>query len=63
MAFVVRRNDIASEEVYNFVEKHVAPYKKLKGGIKFIDKIPKSRSGKILRRELKKNELKERGIL
>ena len=60
MAFVVSRGEITADEVAKFVEKHVAPYKKLKGGIKFVEKIPKSGSGKILRRELKKNELKER---
>ena len=62
MAFVVRRGDLKTEEVCKFVEKHLAPYKKLKGGVKFVDKIPKSGNGKILRRELKQKELKERCI-
>ena len=36
-----------------FIADKVAPYKKLEGGVKFIDEIPKAPSGKILRRKLK----------
>jgi len=35
-----------------FIAEHVAPYKKLRGGVEFIDEIPKTASGKILRRML-----------
>jgi acyl-coenzyme A synthetase/AMP-(fatty) acid ligase len=35
----------------DFVAERVAPYKKIRS-IEFIDKIPKSASGKILRRVL-----------
>ena len=31
----------------------VAPYKKLRGGIAFVDQIPRNPSGKILRRILR----------
>jgi len=34
----------------------VAGFKQLKGGVEFIDKIPKSPSGKILRRLLRAKE-------
>ena len=34
------------------VAKHVASYKKLRGGVKFVDKIPKTASGKILRKDV-----------
>lgn len=40
-------------EIIKFVENRVAPFKRLKGGLEFIDAIPKSPSGKILRRILK----------
>ena len=33
--------------------EHTAPYKKLRGGVRFVDTIPKSPSGKILRRVIK----------
>lgn len=54
-AFVVKKpeHDLAAEDVLDFVEKNVAPYKKLRGGVEFIDQIPKTTSGKILRRMLK----------
>ncbi|CAG8514232.1 14834_t:CDS:10, partial [Dentiscutata erythropus] len=48
-----------AKEIQSFVDEKVAPHKKLRGGILFVDKIPKSDSGKILRkllREKLKNE-------
>lgn len=39
-----------------FLLENVAPYKKLRGGVEFIDQIPKTASGKILRRVLKEKE-------
>ena len=58
-AFVVRRGDVTPEAIMDFVGKRVLPQKKLRGGVEFIDQIPKSASGKILRRELRNRE-KER---
>lgn len=37
----------------------VAAHKKLRGGVKFIDEIPRSASGEILRRILKAEAIKE----
>ncbi|KAK4743566.1 hypothetical protein SAY87_001567 [Trapa incisa] len=55
VAFVVRRNGstISEEGLIDFVAKQVAPYKKVREVV-FISSIPKSPSGKILRRELKR---------
>jgi len=54
---VLKQNEIPSdqlkEEIKNYVSQKVAPYKKLRGGVYFIDKIPKSPAGKILRRLLR----------
>src|SRR5438045_4080109 len=44
-----------SEEIKKFVDEKVASHKKLRGGVTFIDQIPKSASGKILRRKLREN--------
>lgn len=60
MAFVVRKGnaELSERDVEIFVDENVAPYKKLRGGVEFVDSIPRSLSGKILRRELK-DKLKE----
>jgi 4-coumarate--CoA ligase len=42
-----------AEELVKFVHDRVARHKRLRGGVKFIDEIPKSPSGKILRRLLR----------
>ena len=51
-AFVVRRGNVTAEEIEEFVATKVSPHKKLRGGVEFVDQIPKSPSGKILRRLL-----------
>nr|CAD7396225.1 unnamed protein product [Timema poppensis] len=55
MAFIVKQPGatINSEMVTRFVAEHVSPQKRLHGGVEFIDAIPKTASGKILRRELR----------
>jgi 4-coumarate--CoA ligase len=40
------------EEISHWLHQKVAPYKRLRGGIKFTDQIPKSAAGKVLRRVL-----------
>uniref|UniRef100_A0A7E4VL97 AMP-binding domain-containing protein n=1 Tax=Panagrellus redivivus TaxID=6233 RepID=A0A7E4VL97_PANRE len=53
-AFIVRKNPLLTEQqIHEFVNEKVANYKQLTGGIKFVDSIPKSAAGKILRRVLK----------
>ena len=53
-AFVVRRpgSELTGEQVMDFVAERVAPHEKVRA-VTFIDAIPKSTSGKILRRDLK----------
>eukprot|EP00253_Pinus_taeda_P006910 PITA_06910 len=53
MAFVVRKSDsnLSKEDVINFVAKQVSPYKKIRR-VAFVNSIPKSPSGKILRKDL-----------
>ena len=50
-AFVVIRSPIDAEAVMAYVAEHVAPYKKVRR-VEFVASIPKSPSGKILRRLL-----------
>ncbi|XP_065197322.1 probable 4-coumarate--CoA ligase 1 [Sycon ciliatum] len=54
-AFIVRKSgtEMSEKDVMSFMEKQVAPFKQLDGGIVFMDVIPKSAAGKILRRELR----------
>ena len=54
-AFIVLRQEATAEEILNFVAERVAPHKKVRY-VEFIDKIPKSPSGKILRRVLVERE-------
>ncbi|XP_063831307.1 luciferin 4-monooxygenase-like [Ostrinia nubilalis] len=55
-AFVVRApgSAVSEDELLRHVASKVSPTKYLRGGIRFIDEIPKTPAGKILRRELKK---------
>ncbi|XP_031271756.1 4-coumarate--CoA ligase-like 9 [Pistacia vera] len=53
VALVVRKpgSYITENQVMDFIAKQVAPYKKIRG-VAFVNSIPKSPAGKILRREL-----------
>ena len=48
------KNDIllTEDEVKGFVAARVARFKRLEGGVQFVDEIPRNSGGKILRREL-----------
>jgi acyl-coenzyme A synthetase/AMP-(fatty) acid ligase len=66
-AFVVKapavagkKDDEVAEAINKHVQDHKAKYKWLKGGVEFIDAIPKSPSGKILRRLLRDKEKEAR---
>ncbi|KAK5946244.1 hypothetical protein PMZ80_000386 [Knufia obscura] len=48
-----------AEEIINWVASKVANHKRLRGGVRFIEEVPKSAAGKILRRMLKERAKKE----
>ncbi|KAK0661567.1 hypothetical protein QBC41DRAFT_285768 [Cercophora samala] len=57
-----RKDEDMAAEILKHVQDHKAHYKWLKGGIEFIDAIPKSPSGKILRRLLRDKEREARRV-
>jgi acyl-coenzyme A synthetase/AMP-(fatty) acid ligase len=66
-AFVVKASEFMAEPdtnvaaaVTSHVAEHKAHYKWLKGGVEFLEVIPKSPSGKILRRLLRDKEREAR---
>ncbi|KAK5198537.1 hypothetical protein LTS03_008900 [Exophiala xenobiotica] len=48
-----KNSEKEAEEIVKWLEGKVANHKRLRGGVRFIDEIPKSAAGKILRRILK----------
>lgn len=49
----VARSSKTANEIAAWLGERVARHKRLRGGVRFIDAIPSSATGKILRRELK----------
>lgn len=47
------KTDADAKEIIDWLSTKVAHHKRLRGGVRWVDEIPKSISGKILRRVLK----------
>lgn len=66
-AYVIQRPNtgvLTENDVFEFCAERLAKYKRLEGGVKFVDAIPKTASGKILKRVLREqaeNEVREGG--
>ncbi|KAF8381475.1 acs-9 [Pristionchus pacificus] len=59
-AFIVLRGEEYSEtvqEIAQFVKDRLSPHKHLKGGIRVVDELPMSSSGKVLRRVLQEQSI------
>ncbi|EMD96139.1 hypothetical protein COCC4DRAFT_184363 [Bipolaris maydis ATCC 48331] len=52
---------MSARDVEEYVKKNVAGYKQLRGGVVFVDEVPKSPSGKILRKDLRLLAKREKG--
>nr|XP_027211375.1 4-coumarate--CoA ligase-like [Penaeus vannamei] len=53
-AYVVTSKMVSEAFIHGFLEDKVAPHKKLAGGVCFVKELPKTATGKLLRRELKR---------
>jgi acyl-coenzyme A synthetase/AMP-(fatty) acid ligase len=61
-AYVVAdKRKIGEREIVEFVKGKVAGHKQLRGGVVFLNEIPKSASGKLLRKDLRALAERERG--
>ena len=57
-AYVVRAEEgLSEEDIKSHVAKNLSKHKHLSGGVEFIEEIPKSAAGKILRKNLKSSYL------
>ncbi|EXJ66288.1 uncharacterized protein A1O5_10440 [Cladophialophora psammophila CBS 110553] len=63
-AFVVRKTPaITAASLFEYIKERFAPHKWLTGGVYFIDAIPRTGSGKVIRRALTSVEPEVRGKL
>lgn len=46
-------DDVLAQEIVGFVEERVPEYKRLRGGVAFVQAIPRLVSGKICRKKLR----------
>ena len=53
-AVVVKKNDysVSEQDLKKLVDGKVEDYKKLRGGVHFVEKIPRNPQGKVLRKSL-----------
>ena len=59
-------NEVSEGDIVQFVKERVASYKQLRGGVRFVDELPKNAIGKFLRRELRdraKAEMQAQGLI
>lgn len=62
LAYVVKKPDtkVSEKELEKYIEERVSSQKRIRGGVHFIDAIPRNTSGKILRRVLREQAKKSK---
>ncbi|GKZ32618.1 hypothetical protein AbraIFM66950_002136 [Aspergillus brasiliensis] len=55
------KTSVSAEEIHELISEKLPPYKRLSGGLSFIEKIPRNASGKVLRSELRQIAISELG--
>ena len=60
-AFVVLKGDVGAQQIMEYVAGRVAPHKKIRA-VEIVGQIPKSPTGKILRRVLIEQERAKKGV-
>ncbi|KIW99607.1 uncharacterized protein Z518_11020 [Rhinocladiella mackenziei CBS 650.93] len=55
-------SQVSEDEIQEFVKQRLAPHKQLRGGVVFVDELPKNAIGKYLRRELRDRAKRELGL-
>ena len=62
-AYIIRGEGVKlrENEVHNWVNERLARFKRLEGGVRFVDSIPKTASGKILKRVMREEVKREMG--
>ena len=53
---MVEDKEVTEEEIQNFVKGRLARYKWLDGGVRFVDTIPRTASGKVLKVRLRETD-------
>ncbi|XP_059485149.1 uncharacterized protein LOC132202323 [Neocloeon triangulifer] len=53
-AFVVRKGEVTEKELCDFVAERLISYKHLHGGVRFVEKLPITKGGKVDRATMKK---------
>ncbi|GAB1729339.1 hypothetical protein NU195Hw_g5484t1 [Hortaea werneckii] len=64
LAYIVPKSSLTpspslADEITKWLAERVANHKRLRGGVRFVEEIPKSAAGKILRRQLKERFARE----
>jgi acyl-coenzyme A synthetase/AMP-(fatty) acid ligase len=55
----VKGSPLTANDVKEFVKSQLAPYKQLRGGVVFVDELPKNGLNKLLRKDLRDRAAKE----